>query len=448
MNIIQFLRIFWARRMIVLVAVVTAFIGAYVVTLLVQPRYEATARILIDVLRPDPITGEVVGRGAASYFDKQMELINDYAVTGPVVDALGWLSDPGRIRAYQARGSSDSRDFRRWLAQNVADDTQVKVNGTVLEITYRSVNPVAARLGAETLRQAYMDASLAQRRGAAAKNASFYDQQADSARKLAEDAETAKAAYEKETGIIMDRGQSDMESERLAALASAAAVGPLGGGGAGAAATGSSAAMELAQIDAKLADLGQRLGPNHPEILDLKARRATVAKVAAQEASSARSASSGADTMAMISHELEAQKSRVIGQRDKVEHLRQLQGEVDQRREQYKSAASRAAQYSLESAAVDNGMTPIGVVITPTTPVFPNKRLMIGGAVALGIALGLAISLLLELLNRRVRGVEDLNLSSEIPCVCVVEQPKLRSSRAGLRALVNFLVPRRLGNPA
>src|SRR5688572_17211650 len=103
MSIIQFLRIFWARRFIVLVTMVASFLGAYVVTLLVQPRYEATSRVMLDVMRPDPITGNVIGRSEGRYFDAQVELVRDYSVTGPVVDALGFLSDPVRIAQYQAR---------------------------------------------------------------------------------------------------------------------------------------------------------------------------------------------------------------------------------------------------------------------------------------------------------------------------------------------------------
>jgi hypothetical protein len=49
---------------------------------------------------------------------------------------------------------------------------------------------------------------------------------------------------------------------------------------------------------------------------------------------------------------------------------------------------------------------------------------MVGGAGALGIGLGLGLTLLLELLNRRVRGVEDLNLSSELKCIAVVRAPR------------------------
>ena len=94
------------------------------------------------------------------------------------------------------------------------------------------------------------------------------------------------------------------------------------------------------------------------------------------------------------------------------------------RRDQYRNAASRAAQYLLESAVVDVGLTPLGVVVAPQNPAFPNKALILGGAGAMGLGLGLALALLLELLGRRVRGVEDLDLSSEIHCLGVIEQPR------------------------
>lgn len=422
MSIIQFLRIFWARRLIVVVAMITAGVGAFIVAQLVQPRYEATARVMLNLVRPDPVTGEILGMAAGAFFDSQVELVKDDSVTGQVAEALGWLTDPAWINAYARRPPTDTRDFRRWLGQQVADGTEVGVNGSVLSITYKSQSPVAARVGAETLRRGLLETSVQQRREGGTKNAKFYEEQANKARDAAEEAQLAKAAYEKESGIIMD-GPGDIESDRLNALigqATAAATPNLNA--AAVAAGASTAALQLAQIDAQIAQAAQQLGPNHPQMQELRAKRASVADIAAQERTSARAAagaSSGAG-VATLNRLVEAQKARVVGQRDKVEHLRQLQSEVDLRREQYKSAAARAAQYRLESSVIDNNLTALGVVVTPKDPAFPNKKLMVAGALGLGAALGLALSLLLELLNRRVRGIEDLNLSSEVRCVGVI----------------------------
>jgi uncharacterized protein involved in exopolysaccharide biosynthesis len=337
-----------------------------------------------------------------------------------VVDKLGWLTDPGRISAYQARPANDTRDFRRWLAQQVADASSTGItSSTVLEITFKSPNPVEAQVGAEALRTSYIAAALASKQQDAAKLAAWYNQQADVARQAADEAEARKAAYEKETGIVMQSNDSDMDSGRLAALANQIAMptnNSLGGG--------SASKLQLAQIDAQIAQMSKNLGPNHPDMVALRAQRASLAQVVAEEDAEARQITSGASGAAALSKVLQAEKSRVISQRDKVERLRQLQAEVDLRRDQYKKTAARGAELSLQASLTDPGLTPMGVVLAPTKPVFPNKPLMVGGAAALGVGLGLGLSLLLELLNRRVRGVEDLNLSPDVRCIGVVQSPR------------------------
>jgi len=170
--------------------------------------------------------------------------------------------------------------------------------------------------------------------------------------------------------------------------------------------------------------------------------------VAERQAKQAEAISSGASGAAALAKALEQQKARVIGQREQVEKLRQLQADVDLRQQQYRSTAARAAQYALEARVSDVGMVPLGVVVTPSTPIFPNKRLMAIGAIGLGLALGLALSLLLELLNRRVRGVEDLSISSEVHCIGVVEQPLTRSRLAWLMRKILGWAPRPKEVPA
>jgi uncharacterized protein involved in exopolysaccharide biosynthesis len=401
--------------------------GAFIVVTLVQPRYEAVARVNMDILKQDPLTGGTQDvRSAGVYFDAQQELVKDYSVTGPVVDKLGWLSDPNRIRAYQGRPATDSRDFRRWLAAQVADATSTEItSSTVLNITFRSPNPLEAKAGAEDLRESYMAASLAAKQRDAAKLAEWYNGQSEDARKLAETAETKKAAYEKETGIVMQSNDTDMDSGRLAALAGQLAM-PAAASGVGMMSSG--ARLQLAQIDAQIAQVGKNLGPNHPEMQNLRAQRASIAAVVAQEEAAARQASSGASGAAALSRVLQEEKSRVISQRDKVERLHQLQAEVDLRRDQYKKTAARAAELTLQASLTDPGLTPMGIVLAPAHPAFPNKPLMLGGAAALGIGLGLGLSLLLELLNRRVRGVEDLNLSKDVLCVGVIRSPRPKTS--------------------
>jgi polysaccharide biosynthesis transport protein len=441
MSILQFLRIFWARWITIVVTTVCAAVGAYVVAVLVPPRYEATAPVLLNLSKPDPVTGQAINmRGSQPYIETQRELIRDYRVTGRVVDRLGWLTDPGLVSAYQARSSADSRDFRRWLAQRVADNIELPLRGTnIMEIKYRGGSAEEAKLGAETLRDEYLQVSVLDRQGEAQRSAAWYSAQADKAREAAEQAELAKAAFEKQSGIIMADNNADFDSARLAAMAgqaSASASVPA------AAAAMSSASLALSQLDAEIAQESQRLGANHPRMQQLRQRREQAAKIAAQEQAAMRAAASGASGAEVVQRALEAQKSRVVSQRDKVERLRQLQSEVELLRDEYKRTAARAAQLRLEAGMTEPLSSPVGLVVAPKSPVFPNKPLMVGGATALGATLGFALSLLLELLNRRVRGVEDLNISGDIRCIGVFEEPEARTRNAIRRMIKSLLAIR------
>jgi uncharacterized protein involved in exopolysaccharide biosynthesis len=98
MSIIQFLRILWARAPLIVACTIFTFLGGLVVTLVVQPRYEASARVMLSILKPDPITGLVQNMGdLGPFIDTQRELIRDYRVAGPVVAALNWETDPQKI---------------------------------------------------------------------------------------------------------------------------------------------------------------------------------------------------------------------------------------------------------------------------------------------------------------------------------------------------------------
>jgi succinoglycan biosynthesis transport protein ExoP len=426
MSIIQFLRIIWARWLLIAACTVFTVLGGLAVVLFVPPRYEATAHVNMNVLKPDQVTGDVANlQNFGTYVQTQQELVKDYQVTAAVVDQLGWLSDPGRIAQYQARPATDTRDFRRWLAQQVSDRTKAGLaSGTIFEITFSSTSPTEAKVGAEALRQSFVDYTLANRREEASRNARWYSTQADVARQRAEEAQLATANFERANGIVMQGdkagAQQDTDSARLAALVNQAANAPSAALSAPVTIS-STSKLQLAQIDAQLAQNAEKLGPNHPQMQQLRAQRALVAGVVAQEEAAARAGPSTSAVIGEVTRALQQQKSVVIAQRDKIERLRQLQSEVDLRREQYQKTAARAAELTLEAGVADSGMSPIGVVVTPTNPAFPNKPLILAGSLALGGGLGLVLAVLIELLNRRVRGFEDLEFDKNLNCLAVVD---------------------------
>jgi uncharacterized protein involved in exopolysaccharide biosynthesis len=433
MSIIQFLTILWARRFLVFAATFSCLLGAVVLVMILPPRWQAHSRAMLDLIKPDPVTGQIIsGASAHAYAATQMELIRDYRVAGLVADQLGWLSNPELIQEYQHRPKSDVRDFRRWLAQLVIDRTKTELveGSNILEITYTANRPGDAKAVADALMKAYVDTSLAFRRSEAARNADWFEAEAQKAKLALDQADAAKTAYERANNIVLQDDKVDVDSARLHALASQAATPMVVAPAAGL--TPSSG--ELAQLDAMITQQSQVLGPNHPELKALQAKRAAVAAQVAQERASSRAAASGTGAgMQALNQAVAAQRARVMQQSDKVERLRQLQADVNIRRDQYEKTAGRAAELRQEATVAQTGITVLGAAATPQKPSFPNMPLIIFGSGVLGLAIGVLSALLAELLHRRVRGLEDLQSLANAPLLgAIAPMPETLAARRRL----------------
>src|SRR3546814_2765108 len=90
-------------------------------------------------------------------------------------------------------------------------------------------------------------------------------------------------------------------------------------------------------------DLAARLGPNHPQMQALRKQRAlTQAQLARERAAASAGAAQAAQAgTAIISQEVARQRSKVIGQRDKLAQLRKLKDEADLQRSQLEKLNER-----------------------------------------------------------------------------------------------------------
>ena len=405
MSLMQFWRILWARKFIILAATFCCLAGGIVATVIVAPRWKAEANVYINLLKPDPVTGEILGSDSRSYINTQIKLITDYSVTGLAVDKLGWLSDPQLIEQYNQRPKSDTRDFRRWLAQIISDRTGADIldGSNILNITYTGSDPEVAKAIVSAVRQAYLDTSLAFRRAEANRSADWYAQQSEKVKAALIAAQTAETAFERENGVVMQNDKMDIDSERLAALAAQSDAASDGGG--------IGLEGQLADLDSQIRQASQTLGPNHPQILALKAKRASLAALLSQ--ASSQPTSTGMSRIA-------AQKAYIIAHRDKLAKLDILQTDVDTQQDQYNKTIAREAEFRQQAAAADAGLLPLGTASVPQSPSFPNKPLIIGGSLGLGLGLGLLMALLIELLDRRVRSPEDLSAALGLPVLAVL----------------------------
>ena len=433
MNIVQFVRIIWARRWVVFWATVCCCIGAAIVVLVLPPRWDAHARVMINATKPDPVTGQSMNVQEGRIFAAtQIDLVTDPTVAGKVAEEMGWMSDPTFISRYQQRSSSDQRDFRSWLAQIIMDNTKAKVldmDSNILEITYSGTSADNSKAVVDLLRKVYLDTAVLMRRQDAEKNAEWYEQQADKAKTALDDAINAETTYERQNGIVMATDKLDVESARLQALTANPAI--TGAPPAIINTAPPQAEMDLAVIDSQLASASKTLGPNNPEMIALKERRTQVAKTVETERAQARAMSSTqAANSGAFESAVRAQKSRVIADSSKIGRLSQLQNDVNLKREELIKLQARIMESRQQALTADAGLSPLGAPSTPKEATFPNYLLIVPGAILGGAFLGILVAVLMELLARRVRGADDLAHLDDLPLIGVIAGPG-RSRRSG-----------------
>jgi polysaccharide biosynthesis transport protein len=423
-SLIQFFQILWARRVIVLAALLSCVIAAAITSELLPERYTGRSRVMLDVVKPDPVTGQMLGsQFLRAYTRTQIELIKDYQVAEPVVDRLGWASNPAIVQSYQNSVESQSEDIRHWLAREIIRNTDADLieASNIMEITFKSSNPDTARRIATVLRDAYVDVSLQLRREAAGKTADWYQQQREDAQRLVESAEAERAKFAKEHGIVLNAQNMDLESARLDALSaqSATAAGLGASGQIRMPATAGPAQMQLAQNEQQIAQAGQTLGPNHPTFQAL-IRQRTVLEAAAARERAASGGVGGGNPAAAINSAYNQQKALVLARSPDIDRIQQMTRDIEQKRQELSKIEDRAGELRLSANVSETGLTPMGTATAGEKPDFPNKPLIIIAATGFGLILGICLALLVELLGRRIRTAGDLETSAGAPVLAEV----------------------------
>lgn len=431
MSILQFARILWARRMIILLAPLLLVVIATVAVFVLPPKYEAKSRVMLDVIKPDPVTGQVLSSPfLRAYIQTQTELIKDDAMSARVIQSLNLTNDADLQEGYAKRKAEEAEDnFTTWASRVMAKsvDAHLIEGSNIIEITFTDKDPDKARDVANALAKVYIDANLQDRREGARRNADWYDAQANKAREQLLAAEAAKSSFERETGLVLQDDKVDIDSARLAALASAAAAPIIT---APSSQSASPASLELAQLDSAIAQASKTLGPNHPDLIAMRRRHDVLSAQVDQERQAVNAAATATISASRVTQGmLEAQKAKVMAQRDKVEKLRLMQDEIDVRRDQLNKASARAAELRQEADVAATAVSLLGDALKPDDPKFPNKPLFIGGALGGGLAMGLGFAILLEIVQRRVRSADDLRAALGVPVLTIISDHSGKKAR-------------------
>ncbi len=452
MNITQLFRILWARRQLVFAVMAGAVALALIAKVVLPPKYVAATSLVIDTKGVDPVTGSVLPAQGSNVLTTQMDVITSRAVALKVVEALKLVEGTGP----DADAERNSRAYGLLSALNVKPTSQ----SNVVRIRFEDEDPRFAADVANAFADAYVRTSLELRLDPARRQNVWFDEQLRNMRDIVEERRQKLSQYQRDHGIIATDERLDVENSRLndlsRQLVEAQRVQQEALARNRQAAQGGntnelpeimnngllqSLQGELVRAEAKLAEISERYGRNHPqhqmasaEVSELRAK--IVAETSRATASIGQAVQIANRQAANLQQAFDEQKARILELKRQRDEVSVLSREVETAQGAYDAMLQRASTVRLESQLDQTSVAVLDRAAVPGSPAPPGFVLSVVLAAVFGTMFGAAIAILLEMFDRRVRDGDELTRLAGLEVLA--EVPRLRASFRSPRARLTY----------
>ena len=428
-QILSILRARWRSAAVVFAAVV-GLVAAF--TLLLPKKYTATAAIVLDVKSPDPIAGVVLpGMTVSGYMATQVDVLQSERVVLRALHALHAERDPELRDAWQAQ-TEGRGDFDAWLAEDIQKrlDAKPGKDSNVIAVTYTARDPATAANIANAVVKAYIETTLQLRTEPAKQFNGLFDESTKALREALEVAQAKLSAFQQSKGIVATDEKLDIENARLSELSTQlvvmqATATESEGRQREAALKGDqmqevlsnqmimSLSADLARQQARLQEIGQRLGDKHPDVQQLRAnidelRTRLNAEKGRLTGSITVNNSVNQSRLESLRGALGSQRNKVLQMKGLRDEAAVLQRDVENAQRVYDAGFAKRNQSTLESQATQTNVSVLKTAGPPPFPSSPRMSLNASIAILLGLALGLATAIVRERRDWRLRADADV----------------------------------------
>lgn len=424
------------------------------VSLMLPKQYTATASVVVD-FKPDPVTSMMyAGLASPGFMGTQVDVLRSDRVLRRVIQTLK-LAENADVRQQWLEETGGEGNIETWLLEPIRRQMDVRPSrdSGVIAVSYQAPDPRFAAVVANAIVSAYLETSVALNVGPARLSSAFFDSRAKEARAALEAAQSRLSTFQRERGIIATDERFDVENARLNDLSSQAVMlQALASESASrqSQARGDSAdkmqevlaspvvgalRAELSRSEVRLQELGERLGAKHPQVLETQANIQALRSRIDAETQRVTAGVGVSDSIARqrdadVRAALEAQRNKVLRMKAVRDEGAVLVRDVESAQRALELLTARLNQTTLESQSTQTSVNLLNAAEPPIKPSSPKVLLNAAVAVLLGAALALAGALLLELMNRRVRSVEDISAGLQLPLAGLIA-PAQRGRRAG-----------------
>jgi polysaccharide biosynthesis transport protein len=452
MNLLQFLLILKARYKVILITFLITVTTATIVTFFLPKSYTATTSLLLNYKGMDPVTGMMLpAQLMPGYMATQNDIIQSRNIALKVVSQLGLdKSEQAQVQFHEA--TQGVGDIKNWLADLLLAKLIVKPSkeSSVIEISFNSADPNFATVVVNSFAENYQQTSVQLKVAPAQQAAGYFGQQVKVLRDDLEQAQSKLSAYQQEKGITNPEQTLDVESIRLNELSTQLSIvqaatidsqsrntnaqrSVLDSPDIVSSPTIQGLKSDSARADAKLSELGQRLGKNHPAYKSAEGEANKIKSQLHEEAqrlsnSIGNSASINQQRESQLRTQVELQKKKVLGLNRLRDEMGILQKDVEVAKKAMDAVTQRFSQTSIEGQSNQSDIAILNPAIPPTSPSSPRVLLNIVLGAFVGVVLGIGFGLLAELLDRRVRGRDDISIILGVPVFAVIEGNTTKTS--------------------
>jgi len=331
-------------------------------------------------------------------------------------------------------------------------DVKPSRESNVISVSYKAPDPRFATGLANAFVQAYLDTTLELRVDPAKQYSNFFDTRSKEARAALEAAQARLSAFQSEKGIIANDERLDVENSRLNELSSqlvALQAVSSESGSRQAQAQGASGdklqevlnnpiisnlKVEQARSEARLQELSSKLGDSHPQVIEIKANIAETRKRIESETNRVTGGVTVSNTI--NKQRLAEVRASLEAQREKVLHLKAVRDEgsvivrdVENAQRSYDAVLSRLTQTNLESQTTQSNVNILTQATQPLEASSPKVLRNTLLSVVIGAVLAIASAMALELMDRRVRAVEDIAAAVGLPVLGLIPKPNAKRGK-------------------
>lgn len=452
MTLSQLLRLLRARRLVVMLVTLSTFAAVLTISLLMPKTYLGQVAIVIEAKGTDPVTGNPAPQQLLpGYLNTQMDIIKSRGVALKVVDQFRLTENP-QLQAQFMESTQGLGSMRDWISGRLQSNVEVipARNSGVFQISYAATDAGLAAQLANAWAEAYVATALELKADPARRQSLWFDEQLVELRKRLEAAQQKLSEFQRNNSLVTTDGRLDLETARLGAMAAEAVNAQAAMSDAQTRREQLRQALnsgqveelpdvlgnsllqgmkaELARKEAKLSEMSERFGANHPQLISASAEVAALREKLSAELGRAQGAINQTTEIAErrsreLQNALDEQKQKVLELKRANDERDVLAREVESAQRTYDAATQRGSAVRLESQLDQGNVAVLAPAARPFAPARP--RILLNGAASIlfGLLLGGAIAVAAELRDRRIRSGADLmevvglTLLAELPNV-------------------------------